>query len=716
MNTTRNPFRVGYWHWGLVAVLLMAGSQPAAQAQSDSVDTSRGDRMIAEYFRIETEKLRDRCLAEIKTVEDWKTRRDAYRRELLEMLGLEPLPPRTDLKATVTGTTEHDEFKVERIHFQSRPGLYVTGDLYLPRESSGPLPAILYVCGHGGVKKNGVSYGNKVHYQHHGAWFARNGYACLTIDTLQLGEIEGIHHGTYREKMWWWLNRGYTPAGVEAWNCVRALDYLETRPEIDAKRFGVTGRSGGGAYSWWIAAIDERIKCAVPVAGITDLQNHVYDGNSQRFPDGCVEGHCDCMYMLNTYRWDYSKVAAMVAPRALLISNTDTDTIFPLDGVYRVFEDARRIYRLHGEGDQVALNITAGGHQDTQELRVHAFRWFNKHLKNDTSLIEKTAVKFFEPEQLKVFGDKLPADQLNSEIHETFVAAARPALPADAEQWERMKTGWRSALKSKSFAAWPQEGGPLDVQEVFSATRKGMVLRAIDFTSQPGIRLRLYIAHHEQLADPRLVVLNPVSEEGWNDFLSTMRPAFEQELQDERLPAGSQREFASQLQLLRTLNMAMAWVAPRGIGPTKWNQSERKQTQHRRRFYLLGQTLDGMRVYDVLRSIETLRTAGGMKEVPLWLQSQGSMAGVTLYASLFADDIKRLDLYELSATHRYGPFFLNVNRYLDISQAVAMAAERSDVMIYQSEPVGWEYPRTVAKSLGWERKFQIREVDERNTD
>ena len=99
------------------------------------------------------------------------------------------------------------------------------------------LPAILYVCGHGGVKKDGVSYGNKVHYQHHGEWFARNGYVCLTIDTLQLGEIEGIHHGTYNHDMWWWNARGYSSAGVEAWNCIRALDYLETRPEVDADRF-----------------------------------------------------------------------------------------------------------------------------------------------------------------------------------------------------------------------------------------------------------------------------------------------------------------------------------------------------------------------------------------------------------------------------------------------------------------------------------------------
>ena len=108
--------------------------------------------------------------------------------------------------------------------------------------------------------------------------------------------------------MWWWNSRGYTPAGVEAWNCMRALDYLETRPEVDKTRFGVTGRSGGGAYSWWITALDDRIKVAVPVAGITDLQNHVVDG--------AVEGHCDCMFIVNTYRWDYPQVAALARTAA----------------------------------------------------------------------------------------------------------------------------------------------------------------------------------------------------------------------------------------------------------------------------------------------------------------------------------------------------------------------------------------------------------------
>ena len=98
--------------------------------------------------------------------------------------------------------------------------------------------------------KDGVSYGNKAHYEHHGVWYAKHGFVCLVIDTVELGEIRGEHHGTYSKGRFWWWSRGYTPAGCEAWQGIRALDYLETRPEVDKTRFGVTGRSGGGAYSW----------------------------------------------------------------------------------------------------------------------------------------------------------------------------------------------------------------------------------------------------------------------------------------------------------------------------------------------------------------------------------------------------------------------------------------------------------------------------------
>jgi dienelactone hydrolase len=243
--------------------------------------------MIANYFRSECERIAASGLVTARSASDWRRNRPELRRQLFDMFGLDPLPPRGDLKAVVTGTLERDGIVVENLHFQSSPGLYVTANLYRPKEVTKPLPAVLYLCGHAGVKKGNVSFGNKCAYTHHGSWFAKNGYVCLAIDTLQLGEIEGIHHGTRRYDRWWWMSRGYTPAGVEAWNCIRALDYLETRPEVDRDRIGATGRSGGGAYCWSILGLDDRVKAAVPVAGIVDLQSYVVDGAIEAIAIAC---------------------------------------------------------------------------------------------------------------------------------------------------------------------------------------------------------------------------------------------------------------------------------------------------------------------------------------------------------------------------------------------------------------------------------------------
>jgi dienelactone hydrolase len=676
----------------------------AAAAEPNPLDTSRGDAMIADYFREETAQLTADCLAEVQTREDWETQKPKYRRQLFEMLGLDPLPERTPLNETITGTVEHEEFFVEKLHFQSSPGLYVTGNLYRPKIVSGKLPAILYVCGHGRVKKDGISYGNKATYQHHGGWFARNGYICLIIDTLQLGEIEGIHHGTYNHNMWWWNSRGYTSAGVEAWNCIRALDYLQSREEVDPERIGVTGRSGGGAYSWWIAALDERIKVAVPVAGITSLHNHVVDGT--------VEGHCDCMFMVNTYRWDFPLVAALVAPRPLLISNSDKDRIFPLEGVIDVYSKTRRIYDLYGARDRLGLQITEGPHKDTQELRIHAFHWMNRFLKDEDPLIDQTAVKFFEPEQLKVF-DELPADELNTTIQESFTLSAEPKVPESGTDWAISANAWKTQLMEKSFRGWPQTAPDLDLEPAFTAERDGIRFSAWNFTSQNSIRLRLYLAYRSDLKPDELdlIVLNVLDEQGWQDFLATMRPGFEQKLTDETLPEGSSERYEEQKKMFQNFKWGMAYLAPRGIGPTAWDQSERKQTQHRRRFQLLGQTLDGMRVWDIVRGCAALRQVEHLKSIPLWLQAERNMACNTLYASLFAPEIKRVDLWHLPPSHQAGPDYLNVLRVLDIPQAVAMAAERSQVRIYQNEDADWPFPLQTVEQLGWDSKqLQIRKI------
>ena len=678
----------------MVGLVLLLGPEGRA---GEAARPGPGDGMLREYFRSETAAVERRSLADVETLEDWEAKRGEHRRQLAEMLGLWPEPERTDLKVVITGRVDHADFTVEKLHFQSRPGLYVTANLYVPKGLAAPAPAILYVCGHAQVKKDGIAYGAKAFYQHHGAWFARNGYVCLIPDTLVNGEIEGLHHGTYRNNLWWWTSRGYTPAGVEAWNGIRCLDYLQSRKEVDPQRIGMTGRSGGGAYSWWVGALDERVKVCIPVAGITDMQNHVVDN--------CIEGHCDCMYMVNTYRWDFAQVAALVAPRPLLISNSDKDSIFPLDGVVRLHSQVRRVYELHKAADKLGLLITEGPHKDTQDLQVPAFRWFNRFLKNDVGpLKDVTAEKLFQPEDLKVFPvGGLPADQINTRIGESFVpAAGAPVVPESAAAWAKQRDQLLEELKHKTFGGWPAGAASVALKPVFDAGAQGMRLGGYEFESQPGVMLRMYVLRSADAGANRPVVLRVPDQVGWETFLSAMRPVFAAQLGDElrAIDGGAADE-----QGLAALKMAvgretLVFFAPRGVGLTAWGGDERKRTHILRRFAQLGQTLDGMQVWDVRRAVQGAQKLPGLEKAALRIEAEGRMAGVVLYASLFEKGIAGLQLSGLPVSHQDGPALQNVLRFMDLPAAVAMAAERCEVRLRDGVVEPWTFPRAVVERIG----------------
>jgi hypothetical protein len=223
---------------------------------------------------------------------------------------------------------------------------------------------------------------------------------------------------------------------------VRALDYLVSRSDVDAEKLGVTGRSGGGAYSWFLAALDERVRVAAPTAGITSLRDHVMGG--------VIEGHCDCMYMVNVHGWDFDRVAALVAPRPLLIANTDKDSIFPLGGVLRMHAATRRIYGLLGADDSLGLQIAEGPHEDMQPLHVGAFHWFERFLRGRAlmDMIREPAEPAFAPEELRVFAE-IPEDEINTRADEVFVPAVQPEVPRNAEEWVTLRDG----LRRRRFAS-----------------------------------------------------------------------------------------------------------------------------------------------------------------------------------------------------------------------------------------------------------------------
>ena len=616
----------------LLCLLLGAVCSAPAQApyQKNASPDTEGDKKLRAYFREEVGKIESKGVAMPKTAEEWPAMRAGLQKQLREMLLLEPMPERTDLKAVTTGKMEKDRFTVENVHFQSSPGLYVTGNLYLPAKIEGKAPAILYVCGHAAVKNGGVSYGNKVHYQHHGIWFARQGYVCLVIDSVQLGEIEGLHHGTYNLHQWWWACRGYSPAAAEAWNCVRAIDYLCSRPEVDAERIGVTGRSGGGAYSWWIAAIDDRVKVAAPVAGITDLRDYVVED--------CVEGHCDCMFMNNTYQWDYPQVAALVAPRPLIVVNTDSDDLFPIAGVSRTFFAVRELYRKLGKAEDFALSCSPGGHVDSQEVQLAAFTWFNKYFFNNKEPVKEFSETLFEPEQLRVFKE-LPKDSINGKIAASFgPPCPAPVVPKSKEEWAEIVKAKKAFLLEKVFRRLAAaKGETLHVSTAMLGKNSELELaRVVAFDTDQATYGQRYVIR-KLGSKPKKVFLQVMDDAMWESSKGQVN-------MDEALKTPELEK------AVKEGSAELVIYCPPGVGEWKLNADTKERNQLARRALLIGDTLAGIQVLDLARVISTLKEAGD-RDAEITISASGDLAGVAVYASIFGGRPGTLDLSALPSSH-----------------------------------------------------------------
>lgn len=636
----------------------------AAAKSFDPPDTAEpGDGMIQEYLRLESARLESDFLGPIKSEADWRQVLPRFRQEYFEMLGLWPLPEKTPLHATITRQLDRGDYLVDMLHYQSRPGLYVTCNLYRPRTISpgARLPAILYVCGHSPRGRNG----NKTAYQSHGIWFARHGYICLMLDTLQLGEIAGIHHGTYREGRWWWLSRGYTPAGVECWNGVRGIDYLVSRPDVDPERIGVTGISGGGAATFWISAADERVKVAVPVSGLSDLLSYV--------PDRVVDGHCDCMFLYNAYQWPWARIPALIAPRPLLFVNSDQDSIFPMDGNERVINRLKRVYSLFGASDAVNSVVSIGGHAYRKDIRQAAYRFLNTYLKNDPRPVTDSEVDLvsdgpqpvhpISPEQLRVFpkDSDLPTDARNAVIDREFVPMAPPDLPQEGA-FEAWKNERLIKLRQMTFHHFPD---------------RIPAARLLETNASGALRL--------ETEPPVSLLLRPVRAIG----KETRRVWI--------VAAETTESDPSWLKPLADEQDGLYVCEPRGVGDTRWTRKN-PPNYVERAHYLLGRTVDSGRVWDLAATARYLNALAESR-ARVYLAGEGAGAVLSVYAALLEPEIAGVALWHPTASHMDAPALLNVLRVCDIPQAVGMLAPRP-VWIY-GMPADWhDAPGRIFKAAG----------------
>lgn len=637
------------WFLALAIGIALAPGVAWAQPLGQPDRASPGDAMIQDYLSQESKAIEGRFGNDLASLEDFSRHREEWKQQYWDMLGLWPVPERTPLHAKITGSIEGDGFVVENLHYQSRPGLYVTANLYRPRgESSGTkLPAVLYVCGHSGRGRDG----NKTAFQSHGIWFARHGYVCLIVDTLQLGEIAATHHGTYNLERWWWHSRGYTSAGVECWNGVRGIDYLISRDDVDPQRIAVTGISGGGAATFWIAAADERVQVAVPVSGMADLESYV----SNRV----INGHCDCMFLINTYRWPWTRIASLIAPRPMLFVNSDNDPIFPMDANQRIAARLERVYSLFGAGDRVDALISIGGHDYRQDIRQASYRFVNTHLKRNAAEVTDSEVDLVSgsgtqtvhplpPEKLRAFPTDadIPADQRNTTIDQSFVAMAeRPDGSKDFQfgAWraERIKR-----LKELVFGYFPDTIEAANKVPLGEQNPDGTGWLE---TESPILVPVQYLTKNLESADEVVLLVTTEAVKEIPEELKSPGP-----------------------------NTAVVAMQPRGLDAGRWTKKN-PPNYVERSLVLLGRTADTGRVWDVIavaKHLAETSTPDRSRRMPrkIRVTGRGPASLWSAYAALLDDAIAEVTVVAPPVTHQVAeaPQFLNVLRVADVPELLGM--------------------------------------------
>jgi dienelactone hydrolase len=403
---------------------------------------------ISRIFPGGSNSLRDERLAETRdtntvwtlrkytTLEEWEARADHIRQHILTCLGLWPLPEKMSLKTRVFDRIECDGYSVEKVFFESLPGYFVCGNLYRPA-GKGPFPGI--ACPHGHWSTGRLEDTELGSIAGRCINLARQGHVAFSYDMVGYVDSSQIDHrgfGGRREDLW-----GIGAMGLQLWNSIRVIDFLESLADIDNKRIGCTGASGGGTQTFMLTAVDERVKAAAPVNMIS----------------AHMQGGCNCENQGHLRLGiNNIEIGACTAPRPLFLVAATGDWTVNVPELE--FPAIREIYRLYGAEDRVGCIQVDAPHNYNRESRESVYAFFGR-----VFLGEKNGRKFQEkPFQvetdadLKVFARReMPKEALDQDgVVQALIGRSEKNLeslrPKDAKGLRRfrkeMGPGLRHAL------------------------------------------------------------------------------------------------------------------------------------------------------------------------------------------------------------------------------------------------------------------------------
>ncbi|MBS0001013.1 MAG: acetylxylan esterase [Cyclobacteriaceae bacterium] len=406
---------------------------------------------------------RDKEISRLKTSEDWLKRQANARAKLQELIG--PFPEKTELNPRITGVIQKEGYRIEKIIYESSPGFYVTGCLFVPEDhgtgpgKAGKAPAILNLIGH-----NQESFRAEL-YQILYLNLVKKGFIVLAIDPIGQGEmvqyfdpeikfssvgysvVEHCYFGNIC------FISGVTPARYFAWDGIRGIDYLLTRDDVDPGRIGVTGFSGGGTITSYIAALDDRVKVAVPCSWSTASRRQIETKGAQ---------DAESLFIGSVAQGiTFEDLVEVRAPKPTLMTFTSRDEYLSIQGAREAYEEIRKVYQVFGKPENIRLVEDDDKHWMTPRIRNEIYAFFMEHLEVTGDPAEEE-VQFLSQEELMVTPTGQVSTYLGGENITSLNKKETDILIQNLEESRKNIDDHRSKvkLKAKELSGFiqPQEG------------------------------------------------------------------------------------------------------------------------------------------------------------------------------------------------------------------------------------------------------------------
>ncbi len=572
----------------------------APAAAQDASTLNRFPRMVQEYYVARMRAIFRRSAerrAALKTQADAQAYVTSVRNKIQQSFG--PWPEKTPLNSRITGTVERDAYRIENVVFESRPGFYVTANLYLPKGTDDPRPAVVGTCGHSSNGKAAEAY------QSFAQGLARQGYVCLIYDPIGQGERLQYPDDSLKSRVGVGV-REHLYAGNQqslvgeffgswrAWDGIRALDYLLTREEVDERHVGVTGNSGGGTMTTWLCGVESRWTMAAPSCFVTSFLRNMENelpADTEQCPPKVLELGLDHLDFL-----------AAMAPKPVIILAKEGD-YFDARGSEYAFRELRKIYRLLGATDKIGLNVAPGGHGYAQNNREAMYGWFHQATGQDRPSTEPSLT--FEKDETLYCAPDGQVAKLDSRSVFSFTQATSQALAKPRKtDWQREDLA-KTIQQTLGWSAFPSANRP----------PRYRILRPRNVKDYPQRYATSYVVETEprasaivyRLSDSRVLSRPPASQAA--AILYVSHHSADYELRTDK----------DLHELFNGYDDRVRYSCdPRGIGesrPNTCNENSFLSPYGNDYFYaahaiMMGQSTVAQRTWDVVRVIDWLKQIG----------------------------------------------------------------------------------------------------------